>query len=82
MLFRSAQVSYLLGAKAGSGKLQPHFRYQSLDLTGAAERARYDVGMNYILDGHNARMSFIYAKDNNGAAKDTNIFRIGLQLQI
>lgn len=76
------QVSYLLGGKVGAGKLQPHVRYQSLDLTGTSERKRYDLGVNYILDNHNARMSFIYAKDNNGAAKDTNIFRIGLQLQI
>ena len=78
-----AQVSYLLGGKVGPGKLQPHVRYQSLDLTGATEkRTRYDIGMNYILDEHNALMSFIYAKDNNGAAKDINIFRVGLQLQI
>jgi hypothetical protein len=76
-------VGYLLGQKYGKGKLQPHFRYQNLDQTGTTEeRKRYDLGLNYILDGHNARMSFIYAKDNNGTAKDANLVRIGLQLQI
>lgn len=76
-------IGYLLGQKVGKGKLQPHFRYQNLDLTGTTEeRKRYDLGLNYIFDGHNARMSFIYAKDDNGAAKDTNIVRAGLQLQI
>ncbi|MCR4300969.1 MAG: OprO/OprP family phosphate-selective porin [Sulfuricaulis sp.] len=76
-------AGYLLGQKFGAGKLQPHVRFQSLDVTGASQtRKRYDLGLNYIFDGHNARMSFIYAKDNNGAAKDTNIVRVGMQLQI
>lgn len=77
-----AQVSYLIGTPMGKGKLQPHVRYQNLDLTGTAnERKRYDLGVNYILSGHNARISFIYANDDNGAT-DINIIRLGVQLQI
>lgn len=77
------QLSYLIGAKLGSGKFQPHIRYQSLDVTNAVqERKRYDVGVNYIIDGHNARISAIYAKDDNGAAPDTDVIKIGVQLQI
>lgn len=76
-----AQVSYLIGAPVGRGKFQPHVRYQNLDLDGAPERKRYDLGVNYVLKGHNARVSFIYANDDNGAT-DVNIIRIGLQLQI
>lgn len=77
-----AQVSYLIGAPVGNGRLQPHVRYQNLDLTGSAnERKRYDLGVNYILSGHNARISFIYANDDNGTT-DINIIRLGLQLQI
>lgn len=77
------QASYLLGQKFGAGMLQPHIRYQNLDVTGASvTRKRYDLGLNYILDGHNARASFIYARDNNGTAKNANIFQVGMQLQI
>lgn len=77
-----AQVSYLIGTPVGKGKLQPHVRYQNLDITGAAnERKRYDLGVNYILSGHNARISFIYANDDTGTT-DINIIRVGLQLQI
>lgn len=76
-----AQISYLLGTPIGKGKLQPHVRYQNLDFDSGAERKRYDLGLNYILDGHNARLSFIFANEDNGAT-DTNIFRVGVQLQI
>lgn len=76
------QVGYLFGGKVGPGKLQPHVRYQSLDVTGAATKhTRYDLGVNYILDGHNARMSFIFSNDDTGATS-TNIIRVGLQMQI
>ena len=76
-----AQVSYLLGKPVGRGKLQPHVRYQMLDLDNGSERKRYDIGLNYILSGHNARISFIFANDDDGA-NDINIFRVGVQLQI
>ena len=76
------QVSYLIGAKVGPGKFQPHVRYQSFDQTGvASEHTRYDLGVNYVIDGHNARLSAIYAKDDIGAV-DTSIFRLGFQVQI
>lgn len=79
------QVSYLIGAKVGSGKFQPHVRYQTLDETNAGqERKRYDVGVNYIIDGHNARITAIYAKEENGTGStpDADLFKIGVQLQI
>ena len=86
-----AQLSYLLGNKIGPGKLQPHLRYQSADVTSAniscassssANKCkRYDVGVNYILSGHNARLSAIFANEDRGT-KDANIIRLGLQVQI
>lgn len=77
------QVSYLFGGKVGMGKLQPQVRYQKLDVDGAASHKRYDIGLNYIIDGHNARVSVIYANDDRGGlTKDSNIIRVGMQLQI
>ncbi|MHB8533948.1 MAG: hypothetical protein ACYDBW_00705 [Sulfuricaulis sp.] len=77
------QVGYLFGQKYGPGQLQPHVRYQNLVVTGdSVNRKRYDLGLNYILDGHNALVSLIYARDNNGTTKNSNIIQVGMQLQI
>lgn len=80
--------AYLLGAdymfpeKVGVGYVQPAFRYQEFDarLTSAVTR-QYDFGINYIIDGHNARISADYAKVMNSASSD-NLFVLGVQLQI
>ena len=75
-------AGYLLPNKMGIGQLQPHIRYQSFDADGAADQhTRTEVGVNYVIDGHNARVSVIYGMDDTGA--DTaNMLTVGLQLQI
>ncbi len=75
-------AGYLLPNKMGIGQLQPHIRYQSFDADGAADpHTRTEVGVNYVIDGHNARVSVIYGMDDTGA--DTaNMLTVGLQLQI
>lgn len=75
-------LGYLIGAKTGAGKFQPHVRYQKLEPDGAVERTRYDVGVNYVIAGHDARLSLIYADDDRGALPDAKILRVGVQLQI
>lgn len=78
-----ARAGYLFNTKVGIGKLMPQVRFQSLDLDGATEkRNRYDLELHYVIDGHNARVTAVYTDDNMGAARDTNIFKIGVQLQI
>lgn len=46
------------------GQLQPYFRYQrynrALDAPGLIESG-IDTGVNYVLDGHNARISLFYS---------------------
>ncbi len=75
-------AGYLLPNKMGIGQLQPHIRYQSFDADGATDpHTRTEVGANYVIDGHNARVSVIYGMDDTGA--DTaNMLTVGLQLQI
>lgn len=77
-------AGYLLPNRMGIGQLQPHIRYQSLDADGAADpHTRTEVGVNYVIDGHNARVSVIYGIDDPGTAADSaNILTVGLQLQI
>ena len=74
--------SFLLGNKTGIGKLQPAVRYQSLDTDGVGIHKRLDLGLNYIIDGHNARVSLLYGIDDPAAGDASNLVRIGLQLQI
>ncbi|MEO5656986.1 MAG: porin [Nitrospiria bacterium] len=77
-------VSYLLPQKMGAGKLQPIVRYQSFETDPAnVEHTRMDFGLNYIISGHNARISALFFSDDpGGAASDFNGFKLGLQFQI
>lgn len=45
---------------------------------------RIDIGLNYIIDGHNARLSLLYGDVDQDEAMgaDFNLLRFGLQLQI
>jgi len=67
------------------GRLQPHVRYQQYDrdfpAAGAAE-AQVDIGMNYIIDGHNARLVAVYQRRDPGLGQsDIDIVRLGAQFQ-
>jgi hypothetical protein len=75
-------ADYLIPGKIGWGQLQPFFRYQNFDndLThlGADE---YDLGVNYVIDGHNARVSIDYSKNQGGGVADYDRIIAGIQLQ-
>ncbi len=78
--------SYLFPQKVGIGQLQPMVRFQKLDDDSGDETDITEVGVNYIIDGHNARISFVYGEQEDdpaiGADTDTNFFQVGVQLQI
>lgn len=84
-----ALVSYLLPGKVGGagiqGGLQPMVRYQKFepDGVGAVDHDRIDVGLSYIIDGHNARITATYFKDDpGGTATEIDGIKLGLQFQI
>lgn len=78
----------------GWGKFQPYFRYQkfnadstrgdggiaSVDMA-SSDSKQFDYGVNYIIDGHNARLSATYTKNEATGIKDIDKFTVGLQLQ-
>jgi len=79
--------SYLCPAQVGmgayQGQLQPLVRYQRFDNDGAGgDHGRLDIGLNYILKGHNARITANYSLDDPASGSDINIFKVGLQFQI
>lgn len=77
-------AAYLFSKQVGWGQFQPFSRFQSFDrdaTNSAGSRGtidRYDIGLNYIIAAHNARVSILYANEDPGP--DT--FKIGLQLQL
>ena len=92
-----ALTSYLLPNPIGWGKFQPYVRYQHatqdnacgtagvLCGTGSAfgTRGIMEGGLNYIIDGHNAKIMSSFTSDKNaynGAPVET--FRIGMQFQL
>jgi hypothetical protein len=92
-------AAYLFPQEVGMGKFQPYARYLKFDRdkvigTGtvavpqqfAGNFKQYDIGVNYVIAGPNAKVSATYTKykpDDSGLAKndDTNAFVLGVQLQ-
>ncbi len=77
-----ASAAYLLPQAVGPGKFQPYMRYQSFDsdLINVTS-TQQDLGVNYILNGHNARVSATYTKNDSDTTTATDKFVVGLQLQ-
>ena len=60
-------------------------RYQSLTTKASpdVDHTRLDIGVNYIIDGYNARISALFFTDDpGGGASSFNGFKLGLQFQI
>jgi hypothetical protein len=73
---------YMFPDKLGIGSVQPALRYQEFDPdVGTALTRQVDIGVNYIIDGHNARISADFAKAITGHAS-RNEFVLGVQLQL
>jgi len=79
-------AAVLLPGKVGWGQFQPFVRYQKFDrdVTNTTNKAT-DVGVNYIINGSNAKVSAMYTRteDTRLIPADTtsNRFLIGVQLQ-
>lgn len=67
--------AYLIPNQIGWGKFQPFIRYQGFDDNvsknarnpASTNDRRIDVGLNYIMVGHNARISLVYTHEDFGA---------------
>ena len=92
-----ASAAFLFPQKIGWGKFQPTVRYMKFDAdstTGdgvnsvnvaSSDTKQYDLGVNYIIEGHNARLSAVYSKTKRDVAGASDIdldkFVVGVQLQ-
>ncbi len=83
---------YLLPQTVGVGKFQPYLRYTGVYPNGSSDRDEFEAGLNYVVDGHNARISLFYqygdiaTKGLNYAPQahgdHISAIKLGLQLQI
>jgi hypothetical protein len=83
---------YLIPVKVGIGKFQPYGRFTSVQPNNSSKREEIEGGVNYIIDGFNARISAYYqhgdlfTKGLNYApgvtGEKVDIFKLSFQIQM
>ncbi len=87
---------YLFSRNIGIGKLQPYVRYTEINPDGSSDRDEIEGGINYIISGHNARISLFYQHGDlatkgfkgplsfapTAAGPTVGAFKIAVQLQL
>jgi hypothetical protein len=83
---------YLIPVKVGIGKFQPYGRFTSIQPNNSSNRQEIEGGVNYIIDGFNARISAyyqhgdLYTKGLNYAPDVTgqkvDVFKLSFQFQM
>lgn len=78
-----AGVAYLFPQVVGIGRFQPYVRYQSRDYElSDTDVDRWEFGVNYVMKGHDARISASWVSQSGDTpADEDDFFVIGLQLQ-
>ena len=77
----SAGLGYIFSQKVGWGQFQPFARYQKFNPDDDIDIKKYDVGVNYIIDGYNAQVSAVYSDTKVTGASNTNAFMVTGQFQ-
>jgi hypothetical protein len=83
---------YLFPDKIWIGQFQPYFRYTNVVPSGSTNRNAYEGGVNYVIDGHNARVSLSWTYgdlltkgldySSTASGDSINAVKLGFQLQI
>lgn len=77
----SAGVGYIFDQKVGWGQFQPYLRYQKFSPDNDIDTKKYDLGVNYVIDGYNAQLSGFYSNTDVTGASDVDAFTVALQIQ-
>lgn len=79
-------IAFLLPHQIGPGKLQPYLRLVSNEPSDSEDSDLTEVGVNYVISGHNARLNFNYGDGDANLLGyqgfDTNYFSFGAQIQL
>jgi hypothetical protein len=83
---------YLMQDEIGIGKFQPYVRYSGTYPVQSANRDEFELGVNYVIDGFNARLSMWYQYGDlatlglnyapTATGDNVNSVGLGVQLQI
>lgn len=81
-----ATVAYLFPEQVGMGKFQPFVRFQKFNRdVSQTTNKQSDIGVNYVMDGHNSRISAVLSKLEDTrlspALSSRNQFILGYQFQ-
>lgn len=80
-----ASVAYLFPQAVGSGKFQPYARFVENSPSDAADSDLTEIGLNYVISGHNARLNFNWSSGDANisgyAGPDVDTVSFGAQLQ-
>jgi hypothetical protein len=77
----SAGVGYIFDQKVGWGQFQPFVRYQKFSPDNDIDTKKYDLGVNYVIDGYNAQLSGFYSNTDVTGTSDVDAFVVALQVQ-
>lgn len=79
-------MGYLLPTATGPGKFQPYIRFVENNPSDASNSDLTEVGLNYVIDGHNARLNLNYASGDANISgypgADVDSISFGVQVQI
>lgn len=70
----STGLLYLIPQRIGIGQFQPYLRGSQVFPDGSSDRYEFETGVNYVIDGHNARVSLFY---QYGDLSSKGIFNFG-----
>jgi hypothetical protein len=68
----TAYALYLFPQEVGIGRFQPYARYTGLNSQFGGAREEYEVGTNYVISGHNARISTYWRTGTIGNSSTFN----------
>ncbi len=74
----STGLLYLFPQQVWVGQFQPYVRYSEVFPDESSDRSEFEAGVNYVIDGHNARVSLIY---QYGDLATKGIFNFGPDVQ-
>jgi hypothetical protein len=63
---------YLFPQEIGIGRFQPYARYTGLNSQFGGAREEYEIGTNYVISGHNARISAFWRTGTIGGSSTFN----------
>ncbi len=79
-------AAYLFPQEIGIGKFQPYVRWNENSPDAGADSDLLEIGMNYVISGHNARLNFNWrtgdANLTGAPGADVDAFLVGVQFQL